>query len=225
MAAIVAVAVAWPAARGIARPGAPPLPRKRLAAADPIDVVACANVSMSIVWAPELETFSRSVLDAARCAPFEGISALSNAVLDLVPDDDGLWLEFGVWRGGTMRTISNYRRGHARRMNVKAGLVYGFDSFAGLPVTWRKAFGPGRFALDGAKPPFPENDVVKWVKGWFNETLPPFLDEHTAHVSLLHVDSDLYVSASIILTELSTRKRIRPNATVIVFDELMNYPQ
>ena len=64
-------------------------------------------------------------------------------------------------------------------------------------------------------------DNVKLVKGWFNETLPPFLKEHTGKVGFLHVDCDLYSSTAFVLAQLKDWIR---KGTVIVFDEYFNYP-
>ena len=72
----------------------------------------------------------------------------------------------------------------------------------------------------GGKPPF-EDQRVRWHVGWFNETLDRFLAEHTGNVTFLHVDCDLYSSASYVLQRLAPR--LTPGA-VIVFDELMSFP-
>jgi hypothetical protein len=59
------------------------------------------------------------------------------------------------------------------------------------------------------------------VVGWFDQTLPGFLESHPQPVAFLHVDSDLYSSASYVLDCL--RDRIRPG-TIILFDEYFNFP-
>ena len=135
---------------------------------------------------------------------------------------DGLWLEFGVFQGTTIHLLAK----------AHPGDVFGFDSFLGLPETWRvskrnpgnrfdRAYTmKGSFSLMGNKPPrhLPN---VKFVKGWFNETLPSFLLRHTSPVRFLHVDCDLYSSSSYVLKTIGPRLR---NGTVILFDELINYP-
>jgi hypothetical protein len=95
--------------------------------------------------------------------------------------------------------------------------VFGFDSFEGLPENWRSGFGKGHFAH--SKPDVPAN--VHLIKGWFSESLPPFLAVHGGSVALLHVDCDLYSSTSTILGLLADRI---VSGTVIVFDEYWNYP-
>jgi hypothetical protein len=59
------------------------------------------------------------------------------------------------------------------------------------------------------------------VKGWFADTLPPFISSHSAAVSFLHVDCDLYSSTKCIFDVLD--ERVGPGC-VIVFDEYFNYP-
>ena len=176
-----------------------------------------------------LDDFAASMLTALRKAPLIGFDALG--ALPCVKRDDGLWLEFGVYRGGTISRISKFRNRTRGKSAPLPHPTYGFDSFQGLPETWRSAKGAtrsaglarGAFSLQGRPPFAADGYALQWVVGWFNETLPRFLaGPHRAHhVAFLHVDSDLYSSASTIFTQLGAR--LRPG-TVIVFDELVNYP-
>lgn len=123
-----------------------------------------------------------------------------------------MWLEFGVWRGGSTRKLAA-----ARRRKDPSGVVHGFDSFRGLPETWRDPLDSsasaneqanawlrqGSFNLDGV-PPFTQAGI-EWVIGWFNETLPSFLRHHDGPISLVHVDSDLYSSAASVLALIEQR--------------------
>lgn len=123
---------------------------------------------------------------------------------------DGLWLEFGVHRGESLRIIGSKAK----------STVYGFDSFEGLPEDWTSFQKKGRFSLGGVLPGnMPLN--VELIKGWFDRTLPKFTQEHKSPVAFLHIDSDLYSSAKTIFSEL--RNQILPG-TIILFDELVNYP-
>ena len=97
--------------------------------------------------------------------------------------------------------------------------IYGFDSFEGLPDAWIPGFPKGYFNMDGKLPPVAPNVVL--VKGWFDETLPPFVQQHPEPVSYLHIDCDMYESTKTVFQNLAPR--IVPG-TVIVFDELVNYP-
>ena len=122
---------------------------------------------------------------------------------------NGLFLEFGVYRGGTLNYMSNLK---------KDQIFYGFDSFEGLPEFWQPGFVKGQFNLNGELPTV--NDNVKLIKGWFNESLPTFCKENNEDVAFLHIDCDLYSSTKIIFDNL--KDRIKPG-TVITFDEYFNY--
>ncbi|MGI0132117.1 MAG: class I SAM-dependent methyltransferase [Thermoplasmata archaeon] len=118
---------------------------------------------------------------------------------------NGLWLEFGVWKGESINEIAKFA----------PGTVYGFDSFEGLPEWWTPTSGRGRFSTSGALPKTANN--VALVKGLFRDTLPNFLESNPEMtVTFVHIDSDLYSSASYVLSELA--RRINSGA-VVVFDE------
>ncbi len=127
----------------------------------------------------------------------------------------GLWLEFGVWNGSSINYI-------ARKT---ADTVFGFDSFEGLPSDWSQ--GGTRDSLVKADhfkvqrlPSVRGN--VQLVKGWFDATLPPFLAQHPEPVAFMHIDSDVYESAKTVLDCLGDRL---VKGSIIVFDELYNYPK
>ncbi|MGY2051303.1 class I SAM-dependent methyltransferase [Methylobacterium sp. JK268] len=123
---------------------------------------------------------------------------------------DGLNLEFGVFSGSSINHMARSFRDQT---------FHGFDSFEGLPEDWRQGFARGAFATGGL--PAVENNV-NLIKGWFDHTIPGFLDSFKdIPVSFLHVDCDLYSSTKTIFHLL--RDRIVPG-TVIVFDEYFNYP-
>ena len=121
---------------------------------------------------------------------------------------DGLFLEFGVYKGRTINHIATFTE----------STVHGFDSFEGIPQDWGTC-PKGTFSTSGTLPYVKEN--VELHKGWFDQTLPVFLSSEKGNVSFLHIDSDLYSSAKTILTLLSDR--IIPG-TIILFDEYFNYP-
>ncbi len=123
---------------------------------------------------------------------------------------NGLYLEFGVHSG---RTIN-----HLAQLNPTR-TIHGFDSFEGLPEAWSGwTLDKGAFRTTGA-PPVEAN--VQLVVGWFDDTLPKFLESHDGVVAFAHIDSDLYSSAKTVLTNLAPR--IRPGS-IIVFNEYFNYP-
>ena len=120
----------------------------------------------------------------------------------------GIICEFGVWKGKSINYIAK----------KNAQKVHAFDSFEGLPETWLSTHKKGHFALKNM--PFFEKNVVIH-KGWFDDTLPQFVKEHTENISFLHIDCDLYSSTKTIFKWLD--KQI-VEGTIIVFDEYFNYP-
>lgn len=129
--------------------------------------------------------------------------ALSNVNIE------GLICEFGVFSGASINYIAD---------KVYPKTVYGFDSFQGLPETWRDGFPKGCFKVDS----IPQvRDNVKLIIGWFHESLPKFLEETDLPFAFMHIDCDLYSSTKTIFD--IAYDRIVPG-TVIVFDEYFNYP-
>jgi len=126
--------------------------------------------------------------------------------LSLAPSG-GLALEFGVYTGGTLGIIAQARGGRD---------VYGFDTFTGLPDSWRLGFPAGTFTVDG----LPVVPGAELVQGLFADTLPGFLEEHPGPVDFLHVDGDLYSSAVTVLELAGPRLQV---GSVIVFDEYFNF--
>jgi hypothetical protein len=122
---------------------------------------------------------------------------------------EGLVLEFGVHQGTTIERI-------AARV---AGPVHGFDSFEGLPEEWGEFRKKGRFSLGGVPPPIAAPNAVLH-KGWFSETLPPFLAAHPAPVRFAHIDCDIYSSTKTVLDAL--QPRLIPGS-IVVFDEYFGY--
>ena len=122
---------------------------------------------------------------------------------------NGLYCEFGVYTGGTINVIADLR---------PDATIHGFDSFEGLPESWRDGFGKGAFAINGL-PPVRKNVILH--KGWFDQVLPRWKAEHLGPVAFLHMDADLYSSTKTVLDILADR--IVPG-TVIQFDELIAYP-
>lgn len=143
----------------------------------------------------------------AKCPAFDSPEALrEQAVLS---SGEGLYLEFGVFSGKTINQIANLKPKET---------IYGFDSFQGLPETWRTGFEQNKFAVSNL-PEVREN--VFLIPGWFDETLPSFVEAHTEPCAFIHMDCDLYSSTCSVLHTL--KAHIVPG-TIILFDEYFNYP-
>jgi methyltransferase family protein len=118
-----------------------------------------------------------------------------------------LYLEFGVYTGGSFRWWCE----HLTNPNAR---FVGFDSFEGLPEDWNPHVSAGAFAVDA----IPEIDDPRatLVAGWFDDTVPVFdVPEHDQLI--VNIDSDLYSSAVLVLSQLE--KYLVPG-TIIYFDEL-----
>ena len=99
----------------------------------------------------------------------------------------GMVLEFGVNDGSTIRHIAGL---------LPNSQVFGFDSFDGLPEAWAGA--PAGTFAQAKLPEVPDN--VQLVQGWFDRTLPRFVDgQKDTKVSFLHIDCDLYSSTQTVL--------------------------
>lgn len=123
---------------------------------------------------------------------------------------NGLFLEFGVYQGTTINYIAKSKPNE---------IIYGFDSFKGLPEVWNGfVFPEGTFKTE--MPQVEKN--VKLIPGWFDETLPKFIQEHNSdNVAFLHIDCDIYSSTATIFRYLADKI---VKGTIIVFDEYYNYP-
>ncbi len=77
----------------------------------------------------------------------------------------------------------------------------------------------GAFNVGGRLPKVRSN--VQLHKGWYDATLPVFVQELQSPVAVLHVDCDLYSSTTTIFKHL--QPHIVPG-TFVVFDELVGYP-
>lgn len=136
--------------------------------------------------------------------------------INKVSIQNGLWLEFGVWNGNTITELAKF-----------TNKIYGFDSFKGLPENWKKSerdiLPKSFFGQNGRVPNHLKNNKkIEIVVGWFNETLPKFIELHKESCALIHIDCDLYSSTKTVLDQLQKNNQIVPG-TVIMFDELIGY--
>jgi len=120
----------------------------------------------------------------------------------------GLFLEFGVWTGHSLR----YIRARVPRHQT----IYGFDSFQGLPEFWKDDCPKGNFATNER----PRVHNVVLIEGWFADTLPGFVASHQGPASFIHIDCDLYSSTKTIFDHCADL--IVPG-TVLMFDEMFGY--
>jgi hypothetical protein len=136
-----------------------------------------------------------------------------NYALRNIDPQKGIIAEFGVKSGKTINDLAN-------KPALKNQIIYGFDSFVGLPEDWGGTRAKkGQLSNNGKLPKTSKN--IKLISGWFADTLPVFIKDHSENAILLHIDCDLYSSTKTIL-ECFAEKIIA--GTIIIFDEFFNYP-
>ena len=120
----------------------------------------------------------------------------------------GLFLEFGVGRGKSMRWIATETE----------RTVHGFDSFEGIPEYWN-GNPAGTFARSKL-PKVPDN--VELHVGLFDQSIDEFAANYHEPIAFLHVDCDLYSSTRTVFDRLGDR--LQPDA-IVLFDEYFNFPR
>jgi O-methyltransferase len=125
------------------------------------------------------------------------------------------YLEFGVRYGDSILAWA------ALNAHPNSRFV-GFDSFEGLPEDWVSTTGTaakGAFSVEG-KIPETKDERICFVKGWFSDTLRPFLKSFaTSSRMIVHNDADLYSST---MFTLATLDPILPLGSILLFDEFAN---
>jgi hypothetical protein len=146
----------------------------------------------------------------ARDSDIETVAARSDVYANVAGQVAGrqiLYLEFGVHEGASIREWSKLLAG-------EDATLHGFDSFEGLPAPWNLVAPKGHFSTGGAVPTLADQRV-KFVPGWFEETLPIY--EAPAHdVLVINIDADLYSSTRCVLDNMDSL--IVPG-TFLYFDE------
>lgn len=105
------------------------------------------------------------------------------------------YLEFGVCGGQSFE----WWLGSNKSPNSK---FYGFDTFEGLPENWGVFFNKGDMYADV---PQLNDSRAEFIKGLFQQTIPPFLQIHpleNGKRKVLHLDADLFSSTLFSLTML-----------------------
>lgn len=158
----------------------------------------CLGLVMSIrgmttlAWkAAYVGKFDRWISDQ-RFDELQGRRQLHEYVMTTVQGSAITYLEFGVHKGESLRWwLDGNHNPHSR--------FVGFDSFEGLPETWRKDFQKGHFST-GSMVPDVDDPRCSFEVGWFQDTLPRFIDGSSlGHPIVAHLDADLYSSTLFVL--------------------------
>ena len=121
-------------------------------------------------------------------------------------------LEFGCWEGYSIKKFAELN-------SVEDSRFFGFDSFEGLPEYWTRDNPNGTFDVQGQLPVV-DDQRISFVKGWFQNTLVPFLDDHQMNKTLfVHYDADLFSATLYVLLELDRLKK----PYYAVFDEFTGH--
>jgi hypothetical protein len=168
-------------------------------------------------WPPHAETMvGRARLDNV-------LDCTARALADGVPGD---LVETGVWRGGTAILL----RGILAALDDPHRRVWACDSFEGLPVADAEKYPidvPLRLhehtalavSLEQVQANFARygllDDRVRFVQGWFRDTLPGVAQE-IGCIAVLRLDGDLYESTIDALTNLEPL--VSPGGFVLVDD-------
>lgn len=162
--------------------------------------------------------YQHTMIGRARLESLE--QCLETVMADKIPGD---LIECGVWRGGACV----FMRAFLMARGVRDRIVWLADSFAGLPSPTR----PEDAGLDLSATTHPMlaidddtvrdvferygllDDQVRFLKGWFKDTLPRAPIERLA---ILRLDGDLYESTMDALEALYDR--VSPGGFVIVDD-------
>lgn len=166
------------------------------------------------VMYPQFVAWCREHPSVGFHTPAEGRFAMYDSVLRSQALDGPIaYLEFGVFRGESIRWWVEHNQHPDSRF-------VGFDSFEGLPETWRPDMEKGHFSTAGQIPDIADARC-RFEKGWFNQTLVPYLERHPGHERLvLHLDADLYSSTLYVMSTLAPLLRV---GDVLIFDEFSDY--
>jgi hypothetical protein len=143
------------------------------------------------------------------------INQITNEKLQSEADKSNICLEFGVGGGESLRYFSK----KLLKKNIK---IVGFDTFFGNPQIWPGTNNQVGSSNQNGMPPknLPAN--VEIVQGYIEETLQNYLETNQIKkIKFMHIDVNIYSAAKFIL---EITKKYTDNNTLILFDELINYP-
>lgn len=154
----------------------------------------------------------------------ERLNNIEYCVREIVKDNiEGDFVETGVWRGGVVIFLNALMKA----LDIKDKVIWAADSFEGIPKPsgkYEADLGDEHYklpeiavSLESVKQNFENynllNDNVKFLKGWFKDTLPAAPIEK---ISLLRLDGDLYESTMDSLNNLY--HKLSPGGFLIIDD-------
>ena len=174
------------------------------------------SILESVDWLQNLENFPSVYLFSSR-------RSIQNHTVKLLKRQDstggGLVLEFGVYKGASLRFWGN-------NLNNQ---VFGFDSFEGLAETFGGIDSSTKFLRQGKKPRrIGKNSHL--IVGRVENTLENFLKEHPVSglkeeenglIRFCHFDMDVYEPTKYVLERI--KSRLQPGS-LLLFDEFIGNP-
>lgn len=149
-----------------------------------------------------------------QCVVFDNKEKMWNYVGLLLNEkhNGGIVLEFGVAAGVSINWLS--------RLLPNFQFV-GFDSFIGLKEDWAGHHATkGAYSQNGILPKVNSNVTLR--AGWFDQTLPDFINQNDLNdLRLVHIDGDTYEAAVVVFNNVGSH--LKPGILVL-FDELIGYP-
>jgi O-methyltransferase len=156
---------------------------------------------------------------------YKRLSNVQDCVTDVIKNNvEGDLIETGVWRGGTVI----FMRAILKAYDVKDRFVWVADSFEGLPKPDAGKYAADKddtlytydelkISLETVKENFRKYDMlddqVRFLKGWFRDTLPTAPIDKLA---VLRLDGDMYESTMDALVHLYPK--LSPGGYVIIDD-------
>lgn len=122
-------------------------------------------------------------------------------------------IEFGTWKGHSVRTIRDELWTAAIWERKQRGKrIFACDSFRGLPEAY-EGLPAGNFATA-----VPRLKGVRIVEGFFEDSLTPELAKEVGQVSLAHLDADLESATN---TALDWLTPLLHPGSILLFDEFV----
>ena len=161
---------------------------------------------------------------------------LYGEIYSQIADIPGDIAEFGVASGTSLKAFIRFTEILNKSLPhpVAKKSIYGFDAFEGLPSlsdydhTDHSNVHEGEFLSSGSlsslKKFVSKYKFAHLVEGYFQETLPSFIQNNTHVVfSLVHIDCDIYSSTKEVLDLILNRVAI---GGIVLFDEIFHpdYP-
>ncbi len=169
-------------------------------------ILRIKNLAISEVNNTTIEKRVNGLDKPAYADTMMGMKRLDNleyCIRDIIKNDiEGDFIELGVWRGGSTILM----RALLKELNITNRYVWVADSFEGLPkpdlINYpadkgdkHSQFGELTVSMDEVKHNFEKygllDEQVKFLKGWFKDTLPA---APIKKLAILRLDGDMYES-------------------------------